>query len=97
MSRSSIERRLKALSSEIQAASDEVRLLDEQLVHFSDSAEDARLRSMVSETPMATREHRHAARTVANLQNDRQKWYDRLTLLESQQDALLDEMMEARR
>ncbi len=96
MSRSSIERRLRALTPEIQAARDEVGVIDEQLLHFVDSAEEARLRSLVSETPQATREHRHAARTVANLQNDRQKWMQRLQLLESQQDDLLDKLMEDR-
>lgn len=97
MSRASIERRLAALTPEIHAAREEVRVIDEQLLHFADSAEDARLRSMVSETPLAAREHRDAAKTVANLQRDREKWSERLAALETQQDQLLDEMMESPR
>ena len=96
MSQASIERRLKALTPEVLAAREEVRVIDEQLLHFGDSAEDARLRSLVSETPLAAREHRHAARTVANLQRDREVWRERLLALELQQDALLDQMMDAK-
>ncbi len=57
MSRASIERRLTDLSKELAAAREELRVLDEQIAHFADSADDARLRALVSETPLAGREH----------------------------------------
>ncbi len=72
-------------------------MLDEQIAHFSDAAEDARLRAMVSETPLADREHREASKTVNNLTRDRRQWADRLTAMETKQDRLLDEMMDGER
>ncbi len=95
MSRSAIERRLAALTPDIHAAQNEVRVLEEQILHFADSADDARLRSLVSETPLAAREHRDAARTVQALQKDKAKWEERLRSLEAEQDRLLDELLEA--
>lgn len=88
-----IKRRLTALGVDLRAAKNEVAILDEQVVHFADAAEGARLRAMVSETPMADKEHREASKTVNNLTKDRQKWIDRVHALEAQQDALLDELM----
>lgn len=88
-----IKRRLTALGDDVRAAKSEVAILDEQVAHFADAAEDARLRAMVSETPLADKEHREAAKTITNLTKDRQKWSDRVTSLESQQDELLDQLM----
>lgn len=97
MSRASIERRLTDLSQELAAASEELRVLDEQIQHFSESADDARLRAMVSETPLAARENDKAARTVAALIRDRDVWRHRSTRLEARQDELLDQLLEAGR
>ncbi|HJV08186.1 MAG TPA: hypothetical protein VJ653_00835, partial [Acidimicrobiales bacterium] len=38
----------------------ELSVVDEQLAFLADAADDARLRAMVSETPMADKEHREA-------------------------------------
>ncbi len=95
MGRASIERRLIDGAAEIKVAREELRILDEQLAHFVDSADDARLRSLVSETPLASREHRDAARTVSALNKDRTVWIDRIAKLERRQDELLDQMLEA--
>ncbi len=73
-----------------------MRVLDEQIRHFADSADEARLRSMVSETPQSTNEHRHAARTVVTLQKDRDRWSARVIELERKQDELLDQMLDLR-
>ena len=94
MSTDVIKRRLAALSTEIQAAREEIAMLDEQVAHFSDAAEDLRLRAMVSETPLAEKEHREASKTVNNLTKDRATWADRLSSLEAKQDQLLDELMD---
>jgi len=88
-----IKRRLTALTSELHAARNEIAVLDEQIAHFADAAEDLRLRAMVSETPLADREHREASKTVNNLTRDRQTWADRLVALETKQDELLDDLM----
>ncbi len=95
MSRASIERRLGDLSHELSAAREELRVLEEQCRHFAAVADDARLRAMVSETPLATREHDEAAKTVVGLRRDQKVWVERVSSLESKQDELLDQLLEA--
>ena len=60
MSRSLIERRLRELTDRRQRARAELVTLDEQLEFFADAAEEARIRALVSETPLADREHAEA-------------------------------------
>ena len=95
MSRASIERKLTNVSDELRALRDELRVLDEQLRHVIDEADDARLRSMVSETPLAAQEHREAAKAVAAMKRDRESMTKKLAKLESKQDTLLDELTKA--
>ncbi len=97
MTTDAIKRRLAALSADLQATRSEIAMLDEQIAHFSDAAEDARLRAMVSETPLADRDYREASKTVNNLTRDRRQWADRLTAMETKQDRLLDDMMDGER
>ncbi len=92
MFQSSIERRLRNVSTQISGLRSEIDVIDEQLSHFSDEADDLRLRAMVSETPLATREHRDASRTVTALRKDRDVKVDRLVKMEAKQDELLDEL-----
>jgi hypothetical protein len=96
MSRASIERKLTHLSDELRAARDELKVVDEQLQHFVDEADDARLRSLISETPLAVSEHRDAAKTVAALRRDRDARLKRVAKLELRQDALLDQLTSTR-
>lgn len=88
-----IKRRLTVVGDDLRSAKSEVAILDEQVAHFADAAEDARLRAMVSETPLAAKEHREASKTVNNLTKDRKRWSDRVVSLEALQDELLDQLM----
>ena len=92
MSRASIMRKLTDVTEELRAIREEMHVLDEQLRHFVDEADDARLRSLISETPLAASEHRHAAKAVAGLRREHEARTRRLTKLESKQDALLDQL-----
>lgn len=96
MSRASIERRLTGITAELRVARDELKVLDEQLQHFTDTADEARLRSLVSETPLAESEHREAARAVTALRRDREARLKKMAKLESKQDALLDQLTSVR-
>ena len=58
MSRPLIERRLREVSDHLRELRRDLTIAVEQLAHLSDTADDARLRSLVSETPLAEREHR---------------------------------------
>ncbi len=60
MSRSLIERRLLEVTGRLQRARAELAQLAEQLEFFADAAEEARVRALVSETPLADREHAEA-------------------------------------
>lgn len=65
-------------------------MADEQLLHLADAADDARLRALVSETPVSDREHREAARHADAMRNHRASVAEEIQRLEVQQDELLD-------
>src|ERR687895_647331 len=64
MSRAVLERRLDALVARRRSLRDELAVVDEQLAALAEAAQDARLRSLVSETPVADVEHRDASRSA---------------------------------
>ena len=88
-----IERKLRENSDELKRAQEELRIAVEQLEHFDDDAEEARLRSMVSETPLATQEYREASRHADKMRRHHDELNERIVSLEARQNALLDEMM----
>ncbi|MFN3217165.1 MAG: hypothetical protein ACE367_11775 [Acidimicrobiales bacterium] len=90
--RASIERRLIETGQRLKTLRDDLRVADEQLAHFADEADDARLRSLVSETPLADREHRSAARHADAMRRHRDEIVTEIAELERRQDELLDEM-----
>ena len=92
MTRASIERKLTDLTTELGGLRRELSVLEEQIQHFVDAADDARLRSLISETPLAAQEHREAARTVAAMRRDQEAKLKRVQKLEKRQDALLDQL-----
>ncbi|MCP3988113.1 MAG: hypothetical protein GY724_03495 [Actinomycetia bacterium] len=96
MSRASIERKLTDLATELRALRRELQVIDEQLQHFVDVADDARLRSLISETPLAANEHREANKAVAAVRRDQEAMMKRVAKLETKQDTLLDQLSQAR-
>lgn len=90
MSRASIERRLRAVGEELKSAREDLAVTDEQLVQLADEAEDARLRALVSETPLAEKEHRKASRHADRLRKHRDKLVTKIAALDQEQDDLLD-------
>ncbi len=75
---------------------EELALADEQLAHFADEADDARIRALVSETPLAEQEHREAQKHADAMQRHRAALDGELRQLERTQDELLDRLLEAR-
>ncbi|MGH1491856.1 MAG: hypothetical protein ACRBK7_21110 [Acidimicrobiales bacterium] len=71
-------------------------MIEEQLIQVSDEAEDSRLRSLVSETPLAAEEQRETAKAVAAIKRDREGKLKRMQKLERKQDDLLDRLTEVR-
>ena len=60
--RTLIERRLRDVSDRLKAVARDLAVADEQLAHLADEADEARLRALVSETPLAEQEHHEAER-----------------------------------
>lgn len=92
MSRSLIERRLVDVGDRLKQLRHDLRVAEEQLAHFAGEADDARLRSLVSETPVAEREHREAQRHADAFQRDRERLQGEIARLEAVQDELLDRL-----
>lgn len=67
--------------------------MDEQLACLVDMAEDTRLRALVSETPVAGREHQEAQRHADAMARHRGDLLARLQRLERSQDELLDRIV----
>jgi hypothetical protein len=91
-----VERRLRAISRKLVTLRGELALTDEQLTHFADIADDTRIRSLVSETPLADVDHRDAERTSAAFARHRAEIVERIARLEAEQDELLDQMVARR-
>ena len=68
-------------------------MVDEQLAALNETADDARLRALVSETPLADRESREAARHAEAMARHRAEVVARVTELEQAQDGLLDRLV----
>ncbi len=95
MSRTLIERRLVDVADRMKTVSRELAVAEEQLAHFVDDADEARLRALVSETPMAERDHREAQRHAEAMRRHRDVLTGELRQLETSQDELLDRLLAA--
>ena len=89
MSRSLIERRLREVTGRLQRARAELVAMDEQLRFFVDAADEARIRALVSETPLANREHAEAQKHADAMVRSRAAVAASITELESAVDDLL--------
>ena len=90
-----ITERLSALSAEIAEERTQLAILEEQVAFQSEVADDARIRALVSETPLADRESRIATEDLQRMIRSRDDARRRLDELRAEQDALLERMSEA--
>jgi hypothetical protein len=93
MSKSLLERRLAEVGDRLKALREELGVVDEQLAAFVDTADDARLRALVSETPLAGREHTEARRHADAMARHRAELAAEVERLERSSDALLDRLV----
>jgi hypothetical protein len=89
MQRALLERRIRDVHTRLVHAREELAVLDEQLAVVVESADEARVRSLVSETPLATREHNEAARHADAMARARAAVSKTVMELERRQDELL--------
>ncbi len=97
MQRFLLERRIRDVHERLVRARSELAVLDEQLDVMTDAAEDARLRSLVSETPLAARDYGEARRHADVLVRARQALVETLGDLQRRQDELLMHVGSGRR
>ena len=71
----------------------ELSVAQEQLAHLAEEADEARLRALVSETPLAEQEHREAARHADAMRRHHADLLEQLQQLERAQDDLLDRLV----
>ena len=87
-----VERKLVEVSERLKQLRAELVVTDEQLTHFADVADDARLRALVSETPLADRDHHEAQRHADAMSRHRAEVQSTIDQLERRQDELLDRL-----
>jgi hypothetical protein len=92
MRRSLVERSLSDVHGRLTKARQELAVLDEQLVVINDIADDLRLRSLVSETPLAAHEHSDAQRHLDAAMRARAALVETVAELERRQDELLSRL-----
>jgi hypothetical protein len=92
MSKWLVERKLSESAERLRHLRSELGVVEEQLAFLADAADDARLRAMVSETPMADREHREAQKHADAMGRHRAQLVAQIGELERAQDELLDRL-----
>src|SRR5438874_5555520 len=93
MSRWLLERRLSDVAGRLRRLRAELGVVDEQLAFFVDAADEARLRALVSETPVADREHHEAQKHADAMGRRRADVLASIQELERSQDELLDRLV----
>ena len=93
MRRSAVERSLRDVHQRIARARQELSVLDEQLAVLNDAADDARIRSLVSETPLAVHEYADAQRTADTANRARTALVASIGELEHRQDELFGKLV----
>jgi hypothetical protein len=92
MGKRAVERRLRKSSERLRELRDELQVIDEQLAHLTDDAEDKRLRGLVADSPAAAIEAREAHAHCEAMADHRRHVLDKISELEVSQDELLDEL-----
>ena len=88
-----LERRLSEVAERLKQLRAEIEVVDEQLAALVEAADEARLRALVSETPVAEREHREAQKHADAMARHRADLAAQITELERGQDELLDRLV----
>jgi len=87
-----IERRLRETGVRLRRLREELAVVEEQLGHLQDDAEDKALRSLMSETAGSGVEYREARLHAEAMKRHREVVQKSIVELEAKQDELLDKM-----
>ena len=94
MRRALVERSLRDVHGRLLRAREELAVLDEQLGVLSDAADDARIRALVSETPVAGHDYTDAQRHADAAARARAALAASIDELEHRQDELLTKLVD---
>jgi hypothetical protein len=92
MGKRAVERRLRKAGGRLRQLREELAVIDEQLAHLVDDADDKSLRALVAENPAAAIEFREAAGHSEAMADHRRHVVAEIVALETRQDGLLDEL-----
>ena len=87
-----LKKKLEDTSLRLRQLREELKVAEEQLIHFSDEADEARLRSLVSETPLADQKHREANKHAESMRKHKNMLQSEIERVEVLQDQLLDQI-----
>ncbi|HUC35734.1 MAG TPA: hypothetical protein VMR97_01275 [Acidimicrobiales bacterium] len=93
MRRALVERSLRDAHARLVRAREQLAVLDEQVLVLNDAADDARIRSLVSETPLAGHDYSDAQRTADAANRERASLVATIGELERRQDELLGRLV----
>lgn len=90
MGRARTERRLADVGARLVSLRKDLQVAEQAFFQVDFEADDARLRAMVSETPLAQKEHEQARRQSELARRSRDSLREEIAQLEQRQDELLD-------
>lgn len=88
-----MRRRLTDVHQRLVKARQDLAIVEEQLLVFDETADDARIRSLVSETPLANHDWNEARRHADAMRRGRDDLRARVGELERAQDELLSKLV----
>ncbi len=93
MSRWLVERRLSESAERLKRLRTELAVVEEQLAFLAEAADETRLRALVSETPLADKEHREAQKHADAMARHQAELLSQVRDVERTQDELLDRLV----
>ncbi len=88
-----IQKTLSELTARLEKARAELRIVEEQILFQMDVVEETKTRKLVSETPLADREHTVARDDYERMLRQRDGINAEIAELQAEQDKLLDRML----
>ena len=93
MGRYLVERKLTDISKRLRRAREQLSVTEQQLAALSETADEARVRSLVAESPLATKQYREAQRSADAMGSARDNLAGQVHRLEAEMDELLDRLV----
>jgi hypothetical protein len=93
MSQRAVQRRLTEVHERLVKAREELAVVEEQFDVFNDTADEARVRALVAETPLANHDWNEARRHADAMERGRAAARARVAELERSQDELLAQLV----